>query len=528
MDRLEKLFADLAKFWQGLNSAQRIAALSIALITAGALALLVNMASRPHYTTLYSDLSPSDAQAMVEQLRTRRVPFELTHAGTAIQVPLARVYDLRLELAAQGLPSSGPVGFEVFNESGLGLTPFQEKVRYRRALEGELSRTISQIDSIESARVHINIPERAVFRREQKKASAAVVVKLRSGRALGPSEAAGIGHLVSAAVEGLESDQVTMLDTRGHLLARAGSGDEDGLAAAAFDAQRGIERSLAGRAQTLLDAALGEGRSVVTVSALIDRRRIEENQDRINPDETTVLSEQVTEEERSESSSTLGGVPGTPTNVPGAAGATAVGGSPSTETVTRATTNFEVSRTKSHTVIPMGGLQSLSVAVLVDGNYTTPDPAPGAEADAPLKPVYEPRSAEEIGQITQIVQRAVGFNEERGDQIAVQNLQFRSPLDDVGAAASLPFWRSPELFVLLPSVARTLALLGGIVMLIFFVLRPALKQLSMANVIASAPTEQRGGEAGMLELPKQAELVIPISKDDARLAANTMRQWLRE
>ena len=217
MDRLAQLFADLGKFWQGLSSAQRIAALSIALITGGALALLVNLASRPQYTTLYSDLSPTDAQSIVEQLRTRQVPFELTHAGTTIQVPLQRVYDMRLELAAQGLPNSGPVGFEVFNDSGLGLTPFQEKVRYRRALEGELSRTISQIDSIESARVHINIPGRAVFRREQKKASAAVVVKLRSGRALGTDKAAGIGHLVSAAIEGLESDQVTLLDTKGRL-----------------------------------------------------------------------------------------------------------------------------------------------------------------------------------------------------------------------------------------------------------------------------------------------------------------------
>ena len=527
MDRLAKLFADLGKFWQGLNSAQRIAALSIALITGGTLALLVNLASRPQYTTLYSELSPSDAQTIVEQLRSRQVPFKLTHAGTTIQVPLPRVYDMRLELAAQGLPSAGPVGFEVFNDSGLGLTPFQEKVRFRRALEGELSRTISQIDSIEFARVHINIPERAVFRREQKKASAAVVVKLRGGRALGVSETAGIGHLVSAAVDGLVADQVTLLDTKGRLLARAGSSDGEGLATAAFDAQRVIEKNLSERAQTLLDAALGEGRSVVTVSALIDRRRIEENQDRINPDETAVLSEQVTEEERSESSASAGGVPGTPTNVPGGAGATTAAGPPSTETVTRATTNFEVSRTKSHTVIPMGSLQSLSVAVLVDGNYTTPEAAPGEEEAAPPKPVYEPRSAEEIGQITQIVQRAVGFNEERGDQIAVQNLQFRSPLQDVGSAASLPLWRSPELFPLLPSVARTLALLGGIVMLIFFVLRPALKQLSVANVIASGPTQQQG-ETGMLELPKQGELVIPISKDDARLAANTMRQWLRE
>lgn len=526
MDRLAKLFADLGRFWQNLNSAQRIAALSIGLLSAGALALLVNLASQPQYTTLYSDLGPSDAQEMVEQLRSRQIPFELTHAGTAIQVPLKRVYDLRLELAAQGLPSSGPVGFEVFNDSGLGLTPFQEKVRYRRALEGELSRTISQLASVDSARVHVNIPERAVFRREQKSASAAVVVKLRSSRTLSPGEAAGIGHLIAAAVEGLESSRITLLDTKGRLLMRPGSNEEDGFAAAAFDAQHQIEKNLGSRAQTLLDAALGEGRSVVTVSAVIDRRRIEENQDQINPDETVVLSEQRTEEERSEALATTGGVPGTPANVPGAPAAP-TSGAPSREAVTRETTNFEVSRTKRHTVIPMGSLQRISVAVLLDGTYTTPEAAPGAEEAGPSAPVYQPRSVEEIAQITQIVQRAVGFTEERGDQITVQNLQFRSPLDDVAAGVSLPLWRSPELFILLPSVARALAVLGGIVMLIFFVLRPALRQLAMANVITATASESQG-EGAMLELPKQGELVIPISKDDAKIAANTMKQWLRE
>lgn len=529
MDVLTKLFEDLGRFWQGLNSAQRLAALSIGLITGGALALLVSLARQPNYATLYSDLSASDAQAIVEQLRTRQVTFELTHAGTSIQVPLERVYDLRLELASEGLPSAGPVGFEMFDDSGLGLTPFQEKVRYRRALEGELSRTISQLAAVDSARVHISIPERAVFRREQQSASAAVVVKLHAGRALGAGEAAGVGHLVAAAVEGLEADQVTLLDTRGRLLTRPGSGDDSGLAAAAFDAQTVTEKNLAARAQSLLDAALGAGRSVVTVSAQIDRRRIEENHDRINPDETAVLSEQRTEEERSEPAAAAGGVPGAAANIPGGAAPTVSNGPPSTEAVTRETTNFEISRTKSHTVIPMGTLERLSVAVLVDGNYTTPEVAPGAEEAEPPQPVYEPRSEEELGQITQIVQRAVGFDAERGDEITVQNLQFRSPLENVGAGASLPLWRSPELFLLLTPVARTLALLGGIVLLIFFVLRPALRQLSSANVIAASPSGQaRIGESGMLEIPKQRELEIPLSKDDAKMAANTMKQWLRE
>lgn len=541
MDPLSKFLARIGGFWKGLNSAQRIAALSIVLIVGGTIALLGSIARQPDYATLYSDLSPEDARRILDELGAMDVPFQLTRAGTAVQVPLERVYDLRLELASRGLPSAGPVGFETFEDSGLGLTPFQEKVRFRRALEGELSRTIAKLASVDSARVHISLPDRAVFQRDRAKATAAVVLNLKQGRDLSPAEAAGIRHLIAGSVEGLDSAQVTLVDARGRLLARPGGGEDDALAADALDVQRSIEKVLAERAQNLIDAALGIGTSVVTVSAEIDRRRVEEQHDRIHPNETTVLSEQRTEETRSEPGPVSYGIPGTQGNVPGGFAPEAAATSPSTEQISRETVNFDVSRTKSHSVLPMGSVQRLSVAVLLDGRYEANPPSNAEEESAPEAPAYQPRSAEEIAQISEIVKRAVGFDEERGDRISVQNLQFRQPLGDVGAAP-VPFWRSPELLLVLPGLARIVVVLGGVLLLIFFVLRPALRQLALGNVIAPAtsagvPTVQgyagipgaAGAPAVGAEIPiAPDEIHIPVTKDHAKAVAETMKQWLRE
>jgi flagellar M-ring protein FliF len=534
---VEQVLAQLTAFWRGLGAAQRVAFASIALIVAGALALLISLAGQPQYATLFANLEPADASKVVDALSSQQVPYRLSHAGTAVQVPAERVYDLRLELASEGLPASGSIGFEAFDQTSLGSTPFQERVRFRRALEGELARTIGQLEPVHWTRVHINLPDRKVFLREAAKPSASVVVSLRPGRSLSGSEVQGIGHLVAGAVEGLSVDQVTIVDTRGRLLARAGGGeDEDLMASEVLDVQRALERRLAARAQELLDAALGSGTSVVTVAASLDRRRVEEDQDRINPDETAVLSEQTTEETRTEpGASTSGGVAGAAANVPGGTGQETNTGGTAREEIARTTTNFEVSRTRSRTVKPMGEIEHLSVAVLVDGTYALPTTPSQTEAAAPERS-YKPRTPEEIAQITEIVKRAVGFSERRGDEIEVQNLPFHSPLEDVAAPAP-SFWDRPELLTLLPGVSRALAVLLGICLLIFLVIRPALRQLTLANIVrasAEAGVPVAPGESGpagepLAKLVSEAEkLRRQLASENPRLVADAMKQWLRE
>jgi flagellar M-ring protein FliF len=536
---MQQVLAQLTAFWRGLNAAQRIALVAVGLIIAGALALLVSLGGRPEYATLFANLDPADAAKVVDALESQRVPHRLTHAGTAVQVPVERVYDLRLELASQGLPASGPVGFEAFDEAALGATPFQERVRFRRALEGELARTISQLEPVHWTRVHINLPERKVFQREAAKPSASVVVSLRSGQMLSGGEIKGIGHLVAGAVEGLSVDQVTIVDTRGRLLARAGAGsDEDALAADVLDVQRALEQKLSARAQDLLDAALGPGTSVVTVAAALDRRSIEENQDRINPDESAVLSEQTTEESRTEPGpTTSGGVAGAAANVPGGPGGETNASGTAREEITRTTTNFEVTRTRSRTVTPMGEIERLSVAVLVDGTYEAPAAEPGTEGAEPAagERTYKPRSAEDLTRIAEIVKRAVGFNEQRGDAIEVQNLPFHSPLEDVAAPAP-SLWERPELFALLPGLSRTLAVLLGVCLLIFLVIRPALKQLTLANIVtasAASGVPIVPGEAGTPEpvarLVSEADkLRQQLAAENPKLVADALKQLLRE
>ncbi len=526
---LEQVPQQLATFWSGLSGAQRFAFASIMLITLGAGALLVNVANEPNYAVLYAQLSPEDAANIVDELSTAQVPFKVTHAGTTVQVPVERLYDLRLELASKGMPSSGPIGFEIFDGNGLGMTPFQQRVHFRRALEGELSRTITRLAPVQSARVHITLPQKAVFTRDRVHPRAAVVVSLRPGRTLSGTEAIGITQLLAGAVEGLEANQITILDSSGRLLARPGSADGDVLASEALSVQRGIEHDLARRAQSLLDAALGSGKSVVTVAATISTRRFEETQERVNPDESVVVSEQRTEESRSEPASVAGGIPGAAANVPGGLPGVAASPEPSTETITRETLSFEVSRSSTRTIVPMGQIEQLSLAVMVDGTYTSPEVAEGEE---PGTPVYQPRPAEEIQKITEIVKRAVGFDAERGDLIEVQNFPFRSPLADF-PSEQVPFWKSPELFVLLPTVGRVVALLGGLTLLGLLVIRPALAQLSSIPGVAGGVGPGGGVHTGLtpeqqaLEI-KAAELAIPINKDQAQTVAHAIRSWLRE
>jgi len=521
LEGLARIGPQLSALWANLSGAQRIALFSVVLITFGAVSLLVHFAGEPDYTTLYANLTPEDAAQIADELAGANVRYELTAAGSAIQVPVERVFELRLQMAAKGLPSAGPVGFEVFDQSGgLGMTPFQQKVHFQRALEGELGRTISRLGPVRWARVHISLPDKQVFRRDRKEPTAAVVVGMIPGQALAGSEIAGITQLVAGSVEGLKGPNVTIVDSKGNLLSKAGGDAENVLAGNAFEMQRSVESQLADRAQGLLDAALGPGKAVVTVAATITRRHFQEKQARVNPDESVVVSENRSEEQRSTPAAAFGGIPGTPSNVPGGEPPDASPAANGSETVTREQNKFEVSRSESETIVPMGEVTKLSVAVLVDGTYT-----PAAEGAEDPAPIYAPRSADELATYGQIVRSAIGFDESRGDQIQVQNLRFRSPIEDL-VLEPPAIWESPEVRMLLPGLVRTLALIGGLLILVLFVLRPALQ------LLAAIPLAKERSETALDSTPRipttDAELAIPVTTDQAKQVAEAMRQWLRE
>ena len=270
----------------------------------------------PAYAMLYSNLEEQDAAAVVAKLRETRVPFRLEADGSQIWVPGATMHETRLALAAEGLPRGTGVGFEIFDQQRFGESEFAEQVKYHRALEGELSRTISHLDGVESARVHLVLPQRNLFASDESQATASVVLKLRTGARIGDDRVRGVVHLVASSVRGLTAENVTVVDGDGRPLA-GGEQAEEELASRSLEVRRSVERSKERAVQQLLDATLGVGVSIVRVAAELSFAREERTEERYNPETVATRSFQITEEGGAASGPTTSGVPVTPSNLPG-------------------------------------------------------------------------------------------------------------------------------------------------------------------------------------------------------------------
>lgn len=489
-----------------------------------AFSLLIMIANRTDYRPLFTNLTAEDAGDIVTKLKEQKVPYRIAADGKAILVPAEKVYDLRLSLASDGLPQGGGVGFEIFDRKNFGMTEFVQKLNYQRALQGELSRTISQIAGVEQARVHLVIPEKSLFKDSEKPPTASVVLKVRGNRTLRDSEVQGIMHLVASAVEGLDTDHVTVLDSSGRLLSRNTPGDATSkMTATMQEVERNYERSTEERLQSLLDRAVGTGRSVARVSAVFDFRQVEKFEEKYDPD-TVVRSEQRTEEKLG-SSGTAAGVPGVQTNLgkaPAGAG-TNGGGSKSDETL-----NYEVSRSTSRTIEPVGTLSKVSVAIMVDGKYD----APLGKDGKPGKPKYTPLAADELQKIDSLVKSAVGYNAQRGDQVTVVNVPFQDT-GDTGSDEAGKWWNAPIFLALLKN-----GLIGfGFLALLFFVVRPLMKMLRPEKKTTFEPlpsaeeTLNQIAEAHRLQIGNQTvsqmELINKV-KEEPYQAAQIIQNWLRE
>ncbi len=421
------------KIQEGLDRAvsvwQRLPiALKVFIGAAGvtALAIAGYMALEPVFrddAVLFTQLESEDAGAIIEQLKEQGVPYKLTGDGTTIRVPEDRVHELRLVLAADGLPRGGQVGFEGFENMRLGATEFEQHVTYRRAMEGELSRTIATVGAIRSARVHLVMPRKSVFAQKREPASASVVVKLAGGE-LEAEEVSSIIHLVAAAVPGLEPSTIALITTEGRVLHRprpTGDADADGISAADADQvanTRALETMLEQRTHSMLARVLGAGHVDVRVSAELDSARVERKTETYDPDSTAMRSEQAMEERVGGGpggQDTVAGVPGAEANLPGGeaivgeAGGQATGGGILRKSHTR---NFEVDRIQERRVSVTHDVKRLAVAVLVDADR----PGEGGE--------MRPHTEEELTKLEALVKSAVGFDAERGDQITLQSVPF--------------------------------------------------------------------------------------------------------
>lgn len=480
----------------------RLAAMAtVAVLMLGFFAFLIMRAQAPNLAPLYTGLSLEDSSAIVAELQTLNVPFELRGEGDTILVPRDQITTLRMNLAGSGLPQRGQVGYEIFDEqSTLGATSFVQNLNNVRALEGELARTISSLTRIKSARVHLVLPERELFRRERKDPSASIVLSVRGE--LSGGEIRAIQHLVASAIEGLTPARVSIVDDQGNLLA-SGTGDdaEGALAGEAAERTLNFENRLRTRVEDMLANVVGAGRARVEISAEIDFNRSTTTSETFDPESQVVRSSQVTESENL--SAGADGQVTVANELPGASENAGTTGPTEQGTSTSEVTNYEISKTTQTAVTEAGAIKRLSVAVVVDGTYGT---------DASGNFTYSPRSPDEIAQILTLVRSAVGYSETRGDTVEVVNMQFaeRPELAAPGtdaAAGLLDFTRDDIMNGAEMAVTLLIALA-----LVFFVMRPLLRKvLTPETQPLALPTAAEVGHHGVLAA--NGQIVAEMSEE---------------
>jgi flagellar M-ring protein FliF len=422
MDTFRAILKQLAAFWAALPNAKRIAIVGLTILGLVVTLAVSYVGSRVRYGYLYTGLETQDAAGIVEKLKTMQVPYQLAANGSAIQVPEDRVASLRLELAAAGLPRGGGVGFELFDRTQIGATEFEQQVNLRRALEGELVRSILTIDGVRAARVHLVMPERKLFVARDQQASASVVIKLDNPGAFSPREVAGIVHLVSAAVPNLRRDRVSVVSTDGVTLHRPNTGDGaagDELADGTGERARALASQLEGDVRAQIEHIVGLGNADVRVKVDLDSAAREKVEEHYEPSKTALRSEQRVQEQAGAGQAGVAGVPGALTNLPDArqAGAEvteAPGGGDGAVSRLSQTRNWEVDKVSQKTTTPPGNIQRLSIAVLVNDHVQRK----GNQWST------TPRSAQELTQIEELVKRAVGYSVERGDSVHVASASF--------------------------------------------------------------------------------------------------------
>lgn len=510
-----------------LSPGKRLLIAVVAALSAVAFAILIFVANRTDYRPLFTNLTSEDAGEIVKKLKESKTPYQITADGKGVLVPSDKVYELRLTLASEGIPQGGGVGFEIFDRKNFGMTEFVQKLNYQRALQGELSRTIAQLSGVEQARVHLVIPEKSLFKDNERPATASIVLKMKSSKALRESEVQGVVHLVAASIEGMDPEHVTVLDSRGKILSKGGSSDATSrMTTAMQETQRGYEKSLEERIQSLLDRIVGGGKTVARVTAAFDFKQVERVEEKFDPETIAVRSEQRTEEKGS-STTSASGVPGVQTNLgrtAPAAGATSGGGSKNDETL-----NYEVSRSTAKIVEPVGALSKISVAVLVDGKYEAPAAVKDGQA---AKAKYIARSPDELLKIETLVKSAVGFNAERGDQLSVQNI----PFQDTGESGSIetPGWWMNPFF---QSLAKNAMIAIGFLVLVLLVIRPLLVSLRTAKRPALENFSPIGEAGEHLTTTERAQLTVQMAeqqnlieaaKKDPYQVAQILQNWVAE
>lgn len=498
---MDRLLASLGS----IGASRLLAALGVTGLVAAALFAIMFNVGNEEKSLLYSGLSAKDAAAVTQTLDTAKIKYEVSPDGSSIFVPRSKIAEARMDLAAEGLPGKGSMGYELFDkQDALGATSFVQNINKLRALEGEIARSIDSLDTAQNTRVHLNIPEKSLFSENKEQPSASIIVGLERG-SLADRQVSAIRSLVAAAVPNLSPDKVTITDERGELLASAQVGDE-ATSGAMDDKKAQYEERMRQKIQGMLEGLLGPGAARVNVTAEMDFAQVAQTEETFDPDKVAQRSTRSIEETGSDSAADNAVTQGQ--NVPDGAAPAAGGGNTSATSRTDETVNYEISKTtKTQTTAP-GAVTKLSVAVAVDGART-----PAAKAG--VEPKYTPRTAEEMAQITALVRRAAGISDERGDTIEVTNIRFARAALDMGSKAPSKFsFDKDDIFI----AVRLLALLLIAIALIFFVARPLVKGIFAEGSGGGGGMKMAlPGGGGSISLPQGAAIDMLPSNDSGEV-----------
>lgn len=514
-----------------LDRSQKIKlALGIALLVVVALAGTF-MTRQADWKVLYANLSDKDGGAVVAQLAQMNVPYKYSEGGGAIMVPSDRVHDLRLRLASQGLPKGSVTGFELMEGNRFGVTQFQERLNFQRGLEGELTRSIQAVAAIQSARVHLALPNQNGFFREQLKPSASVLVTLFPGRILDRAQLAGIVHLVASSVPDMNPAAVSVIDDNGKLLSATPDGAGAGGDVQQLQYVQQIEQLYSKRIIDILEPVVGRQNVKAQVTAEIDFSQTESTSELHKPNQTpdsaAVRSQQVVESGGGTAATPPTGVPGATSNQPAAAAnapingaaptltAGAPAGGTNTPTKKESVTNYEVDKTVKVVKGGTGAVKRLSAAVVV--NYQS-----GPEEKG--KPVNKPLTAEQLEQMTALVRDTIGYSKERGDSVNLMNTPFMAMATD---NTPVPLWKQPEMLELAKSFAWPVGMvLFGLIVLMGMV-RPAVKAMNAPKVEPVVPAvagtqldaieSETPSRPDLLPAPAADNSPVPPTKEQLRL-----------
>ncbi|HDG98902.1 MAG TPA: flagellar M-ring protein FliF [Desulfobacterales bacterium] len=515
----------LVEVFRNIPLGKKISFAITACLLIGGFVALMSWTNRPDYQILFANLETSDAGQIADKLREKRIPFKLEDSGRTILVPDDKVYDLRLELATQGLPRGGNVGFETFDKMPFGTTEFVQRLKYQQALQGELARTIMEFDSVAQARVHIVQPDDSLFVEPEKQARASVVLKLYQGRSLDRKQLQGIVNLVACAVKNLKPENITVVDVnRGLLIGPHDDGGVGPMNQDQFEYKRMLEKTLEKRIVSMLEPVVGHNKVVAKVSADVDFKQVSISEETYDPDSAVIRSEQRQKEKAIGGKALPSGSPDLKYQVYQTTGQNAT----STKQVEKENSviNYEINKVNKQIVSASGEIKRLTAAVIVDGPYTVEKDEKGNEVRN-----FVPRSRKEMKGFEDIVKKAIGFDESRGDQVTISNVPFAIQREQEVEVAGKSPWMS-----YLKKGSKPFFNVLLIFLFFFFVIKPFKKWLHQAKEYVGPAALPPGKEVPQLSAGTEGggegiirkEEILEISRTEPEKIAEVIRSWVRE